>query len=170
MAASGSDDFDDDFDDEDDDEVDGGERAVGDAPQLTMQVREPAVVDHIGDAMGALGGSVESVALILVKIAYDDTAAVVPTEAARALVAEAIGGSIRYEDSVARVGENSFVVVALLRPGSPAPTVIEKRLLRAARRATGWTSDSPSFLTDHLIVVPETVENPEDVLLTLLRS
>jgi hypothetical protein len=137
--------------------------------ELTIQVAEPGLVEQIGDAMDAIGKSVETVALIHLKIAYDDTAAIVPTEAARMLVAQSIRECVRYDDNVSRVGENSFVVVARLRPGSPKPGAIEKRLTKAARRATGWTDSGPSFRTDHLVVDSDSIDDPEDVLLSLLH-
>jgi hypothetical protein len=137
--------------------------------ELTIQVAEPGLIEQIGDAMDAIGKSVETVALIHLKIAYDDTAAIVPTEAARMLVAQSIRECVRYDDNVSRVGENSFVVVARLRPGSPKPSAIEKRLTKAARRATGWTESGPSFRTDHLVVDSDSIDDPEDVLLSLLH-
>jgi hypothetical protein len=138
-------------------------------PVLTIQVGEPGLVSYIGDAMDAIGEGVESVALIHLKITYDDTLGVVPTEAARVLVAQAIKNSVRYEDKVARVGENSFVTVARLRPGSPKPDVIESRMVSSAQAATGWsdTGTGPSFRTDHLVV--DSIDDPEDVLLSLLH-
>jgi|GEM_PF-2531371 len=151
------------LDDEDDD------FEVVPMSELTIQVTEPGLVEQIGDAMDAIGKSVETVALIHLKIAYDDTAAIVPTEAARMLVAQSIRECVRYDDNVSRVGENSFVVVARLRPGSPKPSAIEKRLTKAARRATGWTDTGPSFRTDHLVVDSDSIDDPEDVLLSLLR-
>jgi hypothetical protein len=151
------------LDDEDD------EFEVVPMSELTIQVTEPGLVEQIGDAMDAIGKSVETVALIHLKIAYDDTAAIVPTEAARMLVAQSIRECVRYDDNVSRVGENSFVVVARLRPGSPKPSAIEKRLTKAARRATGWTDTGPSFRTDHLVVDSDSIDDPEDVLLSLLR-
>src|ERR1700722_3742688 len=151
------------LDDEDDD------FEVGPMSELTIQVTEPGLVEQIGDAMDAIGKSVETVALIHLKIAYDDTAAIVPTEAARMLVAQSIRECVRYDDKVSRVGENSFVVVARLRPGSPKPSAIEKRLTKAARRATGWTDSGPSFRTDHLVVDSDSIDDPEDVLLSLLH-
>jgi hypothetical protein len=135
-----------------------------------MQVVDPGLVAHIGDAMDAIGDSVESVVLIHLRITYDDTAVIVPTEAARVLVAKSTKECVRYDDYVARVGENSFVVVARLRPGSPKPAVIEKRLLKAVRRATGWTDTGPAFRTDHLLVEPDGIDDPEDVLLSLLHG
>jgi hypothetical protein len=137
--------------------------------ELTIQVAEPGLIEQIGDAMDAIGKSVETVALIHLKIAYDDTAAIVPTEAARMLVAQSIRECVRYDDNVSRVGENSFIVVARLRPGSPKPSAIEKRLTKAARRATGWTESGPSFRTDHLVVDSDSIDDPEDVLLSLLH-
>jgi hypothetical protein len=151
------------LDDEDDD------FEVVPMSELTIQVTEPGLVEQIGDAMDAIGKSVETVALIHLKIAYDDTAAIVPTEAARMLVAQSIRECVRYDDNVSRVGENSFVVVARLRPGSPKPSAIEKRLTKAARRATGWTDTGPSFRTDHLVVDSDSIDDPEDVLLSLLH-
>ena len=151
------------LDDEDDD------FEVVPMSELTIQVTEPGLVEQIGDAMDAIGKSVETVALIHLKIAYDDTAAIVPTEAARMLVAQSIRECVRYDDNVSRVGENSFVVVARLRPGSPKPSAIEKRLTKAARRATGWTDSGPSFRTDHLVVDSDSIDDPEDVLLSLLH-
>ncbi len=151
------------LDDEDDD------FEVVPMSELTIQVTEPGLVEQIGDAMDAIGKSVETVALIHLKIAYDDTAAIVPTEAARMLVAQSIRECVRYDDNVSRVGENSFVVVARLRPGSPKPSAIEKRLTKAARRATGWTETGPSFRTDHLVVDSDSIDDPEDVLLSLLH-
>jgi hypothetical protein len=138
-------------------------------PNLTMQVAEPGVIAHIADAMDAIGDSVEYVALIHLKIAYDDTATIVPTEAARVLVAQSIKECVRFEDKVSRVGENSFVVVARLRPGSPEPAFIERRLVKAARRATGWNDNGPTFRADHLVVDSDSIDDPEDVLLALLH-
>jgi hypothetical protein len=138
-------------------------------PNLMIQVAEPGVIAHIADAMDAIGDSVEYVALIHLKIAYDDTATTVPTEAARVLVAQSIKECVRFEDKVSRVGENSFVVVARLRPGSPEPAFIERRLVKAARRATGWNDSGPSFRTDHLVVDADSIDDPEDVLLALLH-
>ena len=140
------------------------------APELTMQVVDPGLIAHIGDAMDAIGESVESVVLIHLKIAYQDTAPIVPTEAARVLVAQSTKECVRYDDYVARVGENSFVIVARLRPGSPEPAFIEKRLMKAARKATGWADDGPTFRTEHLVVEPDGIDDPEDVLLTLLHG
>jgi hypothetical protein len=140
-------------------------------PALTIQVGEPGLVSYIGDAMDAIGEGVESVALIHLKITYDDTLGVVPTEAARVLVAQSIKNCVRYEDKVARVGENSYVIVARLRPGSPKPDVIEARMVTSAQTATGWGDGGtgPSFRTDHLVVDPESIDDPEDVLLSLLH-
>jgi hypothetical protein len=140
------------------------------APELTMQVVDPGLIAHIGDAMDSIGDSVESVVLIHLRISYEDTAAIVPTEAARVLVAKSTKECVRYDDYVARVGENSFVVVARLRPGSPRPSFIEKRLLKAARKATGWSDSGPTFRTEHLVVEPDGIDDPEDVLLALLHG
>jgi hypothetical protein len=134
-----------------------------------IRVAEPGVIAHIADAMDAIGESVEYVALIHLKIAYDDTATTVPTEAARVLVAQSIKDCVRFEDKVSRVGENSFVVVARLRPGSPEPAFIERRLVKAARRATGWNESGPTFRTDHLVVDSDSIDDPEVVLLALLH-
>jgi hypothetical protein len=142
---------------------------VSPIPNLMIQVAEPGVIAHIADAMDAIGDSVEYVALIHLKIAYDDTATTVPTEAARVLVSQSIKECVRFEDKVSRVGENSFVVVARLRPGSPEPAFIERRLVKAARRATGWNDSGPSFRTDHLVVDSDSIDDPEDVLLALLH-
>jgi len=139
--------------------------------ELTIQVGNPEIVTQIGEAMAAIGqASVESVVLIQVKIAYDEMATTVPTEAARALIAQALKDSVRYEDNVARVGENSFVIVARLRPGSPKPDVIEARLVTAAQTATGWITTGPSFRTEHLVVDPDNSDNPKDVLKSLIHG
>src|ERR1035441_5635778 len=95
-------------------------------PGNVGQRARPGLVEQIGDAMDVIGKSVETVALIHLKIAYDDTAAIVPTEAARMLVAQSIRECVRYDDNVSRGGENSFVLVARLRPGSPTPRALEK--------------------------------------------
>jgi hypothetical protein len=145
------------------------ESPVSPIPNLMIRVAEPGVIAHIADAMDAIGESVEYVALIHLKIAYDDTATTVPTEAARVLVAQSIKECVRFEDKVSRVGENSFVVVARLRPGSPEPAFIERRLVKAARRATGWSDSGPSFRTDHLVVDSDSIDDPEVVLLALLH-
>jgi hypothetical protein len=149
-------------------EDDDHERAVT-VTELTMRVAEPGLVDQIGDAMDAIGTSIETVALIHVRIAYEDTAAVVPTEAARVLVAQSMKDCVRFDDNVSRVGENSFVVVARLRPGSPKASALEKRLMKAARRATGWSDNGPTFRTDHLVVDADSIDDPEDLLLSLLH-
>ncbi len=155
-------------------EDDAGETLPADAaeplvPELTLNVVQPGLVDHIADAMDAIGDGVETVALIHLKITYDDTASIVPTEAARVLVAKAIKNSVRYDDKVARVGENSFVFVARQRPGSPDPAAIQKRLVKAARKATGWTDAGPTFRTDCLVIDADSIDDPEDVLISLLH-
>jgi hypothetical protein len=150
-------------------DVESDETPLSPVPNLMIRVAEPGVIAHIADAMDAIGESVEYVALIHVKIAYDDTATTVPTEAARVLVAQSIKECVRFEDKVSRVGENSFVVVARLRPGSPEPAFIERRLVKAARRATGWSENGPSFRTDHLMVDSDSIDDPEVVLLALLH-
>ena len=137
---------------------------------LMMQVAEPGVMAHIADAMDAIVNSVEYVALIhledrLRRHGHDGP----DRSGSRVLVANSIKECLRFEDKVSRVGENSFVVVARLHPGSPDPAVIERRLVKAARRATGWTNADPSFRTDHLLLDSDGVDDPEDVLVALLR-
>jgi hypothetical protein len=122
----------------------------------------PGILAHLGGALNSIGTLGETVALIHLEIVRTDAASASPTKDECWVVEDCLKRHVRSDDVVTRVGEASFLALTRLRAGAVAPSVIEKRILKSVRKATGWAG-SPAVQTLLVTVDRKTTDNPDEV-------
>jgi GGDEF domain-containing protein len=103
---------------------------------LTGLAGLPSVLVHLGGAVATLHrATVNSVAVVLVDVRNPGPGTPPIPDAAFSAVANRLKNHVRNGDIVGRIGQGTIAVIANVRTGPEDGSIIERRLVEAARNA-----------------------------------